>query len=391
MQLLLDTPRRMRNCRTLKMRLLCRRLPCYIVVWWWLLYCITILEWRKALNVELFGVELAVPHVADLQLAERLVMEPPEPPPTVQPPTSPDSAEPVAFLFLVKDKLDYPQLWQRFFRGADPAAYGVFFHFFDTRCAAPLSSPARRSARRAPIALAVASAEGAENRRATLRGLANEGAEIVAVPTVTTRWCELMAAETSLYRGAFRSEKRRYAKFVLLSQDSMPLTSLEKTRGRLLARANTSSFCFAGANRMQVPARCSYGVHLMWKQPLQLKHHQWTVLARRHVAALLAPAAWPQLATHFTDNYLGEPLWFELKPDFVLLSLFAGLTRRAHAARMRSSLCWRRSAPGALPAWTPSRRAWPRTRRCCTTSRGARSPRRAWLRNAPCSSTGPGA
>ena len=306
----MDTPRRMRSCRTLKTRLLCRRLPCYIVVWWWLLYCITILEWRKALNVELFGVELAVPHVADLQLAERLVMEPPDPPPAAQPPPSPDSAEPVAFLFLVKDKLDYPQLWQRFFRGADPAAYGVFFHFFDTRCAAALSPPARRSARRALIALAVASAEGAENRRATLRGLANEGAEIVAVPTVTTRWCELMAAETSLYRGAFRSEKRRYAKFVLLSQDAMPLSSLEKTRGRLLARANTSSFCFAGANRMQVPARCSYGVHLMWKQPLQLKHHQWTVLARGHVAALLAPAAWPQLATHFTDNYLGEPLWF---------------------------------------------------------------------------------
>ena len=46
----------------------------------------------------------------------------------------------------------------------------------------------------------------------------------------------------------------------------------------------------------------------MWKQPLQLKHHQWTVLARRHVAALVDKSAWPQLATHFTENYLGEPL-----------------------------------------------------------------------------------
>jgi hypothetical protein len=38
----------------------CRRqlVPCYLVVWWWLLYCITILEWRKLLNVEIFGVEV---------------------------------------------------------------------------------------------------------------------------------------------------------------------------------------------------------------------------------------------------------------------------------------------------------------------------------------------
>ena len=38
----------------------CRRqlVPCYLVVWLWLLYCITILEWRKLLNVEIFGVEV---------------------------------------------------------------------------------------------------------------------------------------------------------------------------------------------------------------------------------------------------------------------------------------------------------------------------------------------
>jgi hypothetical protein len=131
--------------------------------------------------------------------------------------------------------------------------------------------------------------------------------EVTAVPTVTTRWCELMAAETSLYLGAFHSASRRHSKFVLLSQDSMPLAvSLDATRAALLARPSVSSFCFAGANRVQVPMSCSYGVHLMWKQPLQLKHHQWSVLARRHVAALLDQSAWPQLADHFTENYLGE-------------------------------------------------------------------------------------
>ena len=39
-----------------------RLVPCYIVLWWWLLYCITILEWRKLLNVEVFGVEVCASH-----------------------------------------------------------------------------------------------------------------------------------------------------------------------------------------------------------------------------------------------------------------------------------------------------------------------------------------
>eukprot|EP01044_Picomonas_judraskeda_P045430 COSAG03_NODE_24864_length_269_cov_0.900000_1_plen_57_part_10 len=41
----------------------CRRqlVPCYLVLWWWALYCITILEWRKLLNVEVFGVEVRHP------------------------------------------------------------------------------------------------------------------------------------------------------------------------------------------------------------------------------------------------------------------------------------------------------------------------------------------
>lgn len=99
----------------------------------------------------------------------------------------------------------------------------------------------------------------------------------------------------------------RHSKFIILSQDSMPLgVSLEKSRVKLLGRPDFSSFCFAGANRIQVPMSCSYGVHLMWKQPLQLKHHQWTVLARQHVAALVDRSSWPRLATHFIENYLGE-------------------------------------------------------------------------------------
>lgn len=74
--------------------------------------------------------QLAVPHVDDLLLAERLVRAAPPPP---LPLPNADAAGSIAFLFLVKDKLDYSEVWQRFFRGADPARYGVYFHFFDTR------------------------------------------------------------------------------------------------------------------------------------------------------------------------------------------------------------------------------------------------------------------
>lgn len=74
--------------------------------------------------------QLAVPHVDDLLLAEHLVRAaPPTPPPL----PDADAAGSIAFLFLVKDKLDYAEVWQRFFQGADPAHYGVYFHFFDTR------------------------------------------------------------------------------------------------------------------------------------------------------------------------------------------------------------------------------------------------------------------
>ena len=158
--------------------------PCYLVLWWWALYCITILEWRKLVAVELFGVEvrratiaaqrhcrllppapnrclppdtgrpersllaaahprdgsllapqLNVPHVEDLVNAERLVRAAP-PPPAPLPPSTPlreRKQSSVAFLFLVKNKLDYLELWQRYFKAANPADYGVYFHFFDTR------------------------------------------------------------------------------------------------------------------------------------------------------------------------------------------------------------------------------------------------------------------
>ena len=72
-----------------------------------------------------------MPHVDDLLLAERLVRAAPPPPPPPLPGVEPASS--IAFLFLAKDKLDYMEGWQRFFHGAEPAHYGIYFHFFDTR------------------------------------------------------------------------------------------------------------------------------------------------------------------------------------------------------------------------------------------------------------------
>ena len=76
------------------------------------------------------GWQLAVPHVDDLRLAERLVRAAPPPP---VPLPGAEAAGSIAFLFLVKDQLDYLEVWRRFFRGADPAHYGVYVHFFDAR------------------------------------------------------------------------------------------------------------------------------------------------------------------------------------------------------------------------------------------------------------------
>lgn len=36
------------------------------------------------------------------------------------------------------------------------------------------------------------------------------------------------------------------------------------------------------------PLPAAYGVSLFWKQPLQLKHHQWTVLSRGAVGKVRA-------------------------------------------------------------------------------------------------------
>ena len=57
-----------------------------------------------------------------------------------------------------------------------------------------------------------------------------------------------------------------------VGQDSMPLVAQPLVRQRLLVdRAGLSSFCMAGAARFNVPAACTYGNHLFWKQGLQAR------------------------------------------------------------------------------------------------------------------------
>jgi hypothetical protein len=89
----------------------------------------------------------------------------------------------------------------------------------------------------------------------------------------------------------------------------MPLVGLAAVRTRLLHdRPNVSSFCMAGAARVSVPLTCSYANHLFWKQPLQLKHHQWTVLDRAHAERLADPTVLRRARDIFLAEYQGEPL-----------------------------------------------------------------------------------
>jgi hypothetical protein len=108
----------------------------------------------------------------------------------------------------------------------------------------------------------------------------------------------------------------------------------------LLQQPDVSSICFAGIKRMEVPHSCrwvcfiaglfrfphlspccSYGVQLLWKQPLQLKHHQWTVLSRRGVGSLLSSRRWKTVQSIFTKYYTAEPLCSdEVIPALALLA-----------------------------------------------------------------------
>jgi hypothetical protein len=149
----------------------------------------------------------------------------------------------VAFLFLCQDSLLHLDLWREFFEASahDPSgggrghrrlSYKLYFHF------------ANGSAQHAA-------------REQVARGFPLSDVEVV--PTVATRWCELMAAELSLYARAWADTTRSHAKFVLLSHDSMPLQPLNHTLRELLRgrRAAQSSICFAGIKHFEVPRSCS--------------------------------------------------------------------------------------------------------------------------------------
>lgn len=166
----------------------CRHVPLYLSTWMAVLYFLTILGMRKLLTpTHLFGVEVNVAHYDDLnnavELAERASLRQPQ---TGSAPAG--GVEKVAYLFLLKNKLDYVAIWQKFFAGGDPAEYSIYFHFFDQ------------------------SSSGKELREATLAAFAGSQ----EAPAMTTKWCELMAAMESLYVSAY--DDRANVKFVLLSQ-----------------------------------------------------------------------------------------------------------------------------------------------------------------------------
>lgn len=200
----------------------------------------------------------------------------------------------VAYLFMLKDSLEFDDVWSRYFDSSvDPAiTFSIYIHFHMTFPSLQTTSQFEAW----KTSWIANTFPKAVNR-------------VQVVPQVHTGWCELMAAEVQLYR--FALQDPRNTKFVLLSQDAIPLLPRAAIHGRLLSN-DLSSFCFTGARATNVPSMCSYGNGLYWTKKLRLKHHQWTVLSRRHAAKLAwankDQAFWDKLLQVFVDQYTQEPL-----------------------------------------------------------------------------------
>lgn len=222
-----------------------------------------------------------------------------------QPRIAPGSGPPqgrVAILFMVREGLEEVEAWRQWLapeldhvrRGGAPRI-SLYFHVSDIKDA-HLSSCGGSASVQALMAL--------------------PGARLV-VPAVYTGWCELMAGEVALYRAALLDDPF-LSLFVLLSHDSVPIVPLDRVLLALLESPGLKSrespnelpsrMCPAGIRGFDVPRSCAYGIQPHWTRQLLLKHHQWTVLNRRHAQRLVDGNALRIASGFFQTWYSGEPL-----------------------------------------------------------------------------------
>lgn len=135
-----------------------------------------------------------------------------------------------AYIFLVEDKIQFPEVWEAFFSATDPLSYRVLVHATSDGAATALPAFFRE--------------------RLTARR--------------PTEWCHLTHAQFSLAREALRDETVSHV--VWMSGDALPLKSPREVQAGLLAQHDSSIFC---VDRTLARAE------------------MWHVLARRHALALM--------------------------------------------------------------------------------------------------------
>lgn len=170
----------------------------------------------------------------------------------------------VAFLFMLMDDLDWPQVWNHFFADAKPHQYSIYVH--------------RANATFPMEDLKLVSRWGA-----------------IDVPRVPNSWCALMGVEVALILAALKDPFN--AQFVFVSHDTVPLKGFSYIHSELAVESpDTSKFClvdqpthkkFVQEEVMnEITRHCLYRDFYTKVNPRTPKHHQWAVLSRSHAVTV---------------------------------------------------------------------------------------------------------
>lgn len=174
----------------------------------------------------------------------------------------------VAFLFMMKERLQHEDVWNSFFTDASPDMYSIYIHQ-----AAHLP---RGTGDRHPL----------------------KGNGAIAIPRLPEGWCELSGMQAGVFVEALRDPAN--VQFVLVSSNTVPLKPFSYVYSQLVEKSpETSKLCYA-PNSFN---KCSYNPEK--NIPGWWKHHQFLILSRQHVFQHLKHLI-PSLEASYSLNIVSE-------------------------------------------------------------------------------------
>lgn len=154
----------------------------------------------------------------------------------------------IAFLFLLRDTVEQPAVWDSFFRDADPLHFSVYVH---------------------------------RSKPSSSLGSFQSLPSTVEVPYTASDWCALMGVQVAALKEALRDADNQ--QFVFVAHNAVPLKSFEYIyRDLIVHSAQKSKFCFASEDRIGGMADCRFRELTHTREDHVLKHHQWIILSRPH-------------------------------------------------------------------------------------------------------------